>query len=502
MVRKKKKLDSDAQWAPASGPQARMSPSVSCSTNGCVHLPASATHTTSEDENLKTASPWTREFDFAETLYTPHTVLCLVTIFFCLLLALRYYYYPDMGVVPMVKLGLSAAVFTFIGFGAVNLPDSLMVRPHPAVWRAVLACGVLYLVFLTFLLFLDLSTVKELFALYDPQLRHPLPERTYAEDCRIATETNPFLFFHTSFDTFIIAHALGYVVKALILRNWRMVTCLSLGFEVIEVTFQHILPNFRECWWDHLLLDVLLCNTGGTVVGMWLLGRLKAKKYHWIALKEIGTVKGKARRVLGQLGPRSFTVYQWNAFETPKRFLQVSGILLLLFVQEMNCFTMKAILNMSPNHHLVFGRLLLWSLLAIPGLREYYEFMGNRHVRRIGTTAWVATFCLALETAWITKMMVEGQYFQQPMPLHVLVPWYVITISLVVWFVLFFWVVPLRQRQVRSGVCYSLVNVFFYAAAAAMLALFCMGMPDLQIGRQAFENLVCRYERTLTFWRL
>ena len=37
----------------------------------------------------------------------------------------------------------------------------------------------------------------------------------------------------------------------------------SILFELIEFTFDNWLPNFAECWWDHLLLDVLGCNLLG-----------------------------------------------------------------------------------------------------------------------------------------------------------------------------------------------------------------------------------------------
>jgi len=34
------------------------------------------------------------------------------------------------------------------------------------------------------------------------------------------------------------------------LRNPVMLWTLSVGFELMELTFQHLLPNFNECWWD------------------------------------------------------------------------------------------------------------------------------------------------------------------------------------------------------------------------------------------------------------
>jgi phosphatidylserine synthase 2 len=454
------------------------------------------------DDHLKPASPWARELDFADQAYTPHTVAVLLSLLLCILLMLRYYYYPNLSVVQNVKLGLSAAAIVFIGFGTVHLPDSLMVRPHPAVWRGVLALGVLYIVFLTFMIFQDLPTVRTIMGYYDASLLTPLPERAYAEDCRMSTAEEPWLFVHTAFDLFILAHSAGYVVKMLILRDWRMVTAISLGFEVIEVTFQHVLPNFRECWWDHVLLDVLICNAGGTLVGMWLLRKLNAKEYRWIALKEIPTMKGKAKRLLEQLGPRSFERYNWNVFQSCKRFFQVTGILVLMLLQELNCFTMKTILQMQPEYHLVTARLALWALLATPCLRELYEYMNNPLIKRIGTNAWVTILGICVETLWIGKMAVEGHYFQDvTMPTHIAVPWMAAIASFSLWLLLYFGVLSLEQRNCRRGVTYFCVNIFFYFAVLSVLFMFLMGLPDLQVCRHSFEAAVAPYEKYLFLWR-
>ncbi|KAG5509457.1 hypothetical protein JKF63_06767 [Porcisia hertigi] len=454
------------------------------------------------DEPFKPENPSSDELDLGERTSSPHTVFVLIGILLFVLLLLHYYYYPQLSVVVKVKIGLCAASIVFIGFAAVHLPDSLIVRPHPVVWRAVLALGVLYLVFLTFMIFQDMETVRSIMGYYDESLLRPLPERSYAADCRITTKEDPWLLFNTAMDIFVLAHSLGYIVKTLVLRDWRMVMAVSLGFEVIEVTFQHVLPNFRECWWDHIILDVLICNTGGMLVGMWLLRQVNAKQYKWIALKEAPTVRGKAKRLLRQLGPRSFERYNWNIFQSSTRFFQVSGILLLILLQELNCFTLKAILQMEPTHHLVAARLTLWALLGTSALREVYEFMTNPRVKRIGTAAWVTILALVMETTWIIKMAVEGHYFQDAcMPIHVLVPWMAAIASFLIWLVLYFGVLSLEQRNRRWGVAHIVVNFFFYAAVMSVLALFLMGLPDLQIGRQAFESAMAPYERYITSWR-
>ena len=56
--------------------------------------------------------------------------------------------------------------------------------------------------------------------------------------------------------------------KALIMRDYQLLWVLSIGFELMELTFQHMLPNFNECWWDSWILDVAVCNFLGMWAGM------------------------------------------------------------------------------------------------------------------------------------------------------------------------------------------------------------------------------------------
>lgn len=447
--------------------------------------------------------PYLREFDFTDFVYTPHTLTALVIFLSCFLFVIRYYYYPQMSVVASVKLGLAASAFSFIVFGSVHLPDSQLVRPHPFIWRAVLACAIIYLALLSFLLFQNLETVRAIAGFYDPSLLKPLQEGQYAQDCRLSTREKPFLFVSTAFDVFILAHFLGYFIKTLLLRDWRVATVLSIGFEVIEVTFQHLLPNFKECWWDHLLLDAFLCNGGGTLLGIFVLRKLHAKEYNWVALRDIEGYKKKTVRIFGQLGPRSFDLYEWNIFYTPKRFLFFMMILLMMFIQELNCFTMKHILRMPPKHHLVILRLVLWAFVGMPSLREAYAYINTADQKsaRIGTTAWVAITILILETIFIAKLALEGKYFQEQMPIYIALPWMIAIFLFMLWFVLFFGILSLKQRRKKQGVMYVLSNIIFYGCCGCIFALFVMGMPDLQIGRNLFEQLVAPYEQHLLFWR-
>lgn len=50
----------------------------------------------------------------------------------------------------------------------------------------------------------------------------------------------------------MIAHLLGWFGKAILLRDFYLCWFLSIMFEVLELSLQHLLPNFAECWWDHV----------------------------------------------------------------------------------------------------------------------------------------------------------------------------------------------------------------------------------------------------------
>ena len=42
------------------------------------------------------------------------------------------------------------------------------------------------------------------------------------------------------------------VFQTLIIRDWWFCMIISVMFEILEYTLEHQLPNFSECWWDHV----------------------------------------------------------------------------------------------------------------------------------------------------------------------------------------------------------------------------------------------------------
>lgn len=56
---------------------------------------------------------------------------------------------------------------------------------------------------------------------------------------------------------------------------------------IFQIAFAHLLPNFVECWWDALVLDVLLCNGLGIWVGLRLCKMLEMREYKWVSIRSV-----------------------------------------------------------------------------------------------------------------------------------------------------------------------------------------------------------------------
>lgn len=182
------------------------------------------------------------------------------------------------------------AVLMFLAFASIHLPNTLIIRPHPIFWRVLLGIFSLYAMFITYLLLLRLEDVQEQLRFFDPSLGKELPEILYAEDCRLYTPEDPVSNFRplmmAVFDIHFVAHFLGWWGKMLIMRDWYVAWICSSVFELCELTFRYWLPNFTECWWDSLLLDLLGCNFIGIILGHYTLKYFGVRKIDWVIAKK------------------------------------------------------------------------------------------------------------------------------------------------------------------------------------------------------------------------
>jgi phosphatidylserine synthase 2 len=180
----------------------------------------------------------------------------------------------------------SCGVFFFIAFSCIYLPSTLMMRPHPMFWKFCLSLQIFYAACLTFFFILPLSETRQALKFFDASLGVELPEVSYADDCRIFTPENPESsmanIYFAVFDCHFVAHFLGWFGKMLIMRDWWIVWACSIIFEFLEITFRYWLPNFWECWWDHLFLDVFGCNLLGSILGALFIRKFSVTKINWV----------------------------------------------------------------------------------------------------------------------------------------------------------------------------------------------------------------------------
>lgn len=335
--------------------------------------------------------------------------------------------------------GLLGGAVLFLFFGMLQFKDGLFYRPHPAFWRVVKGMAVVYLVFMVWLLFQNAHDARHIWTYLDPKLGVPLPERDYAADCRIYTpESNVSKFenvVNTVYDEFMVAHVVGWFAKSFLFRDVYVCWAWSILFELCELSLAHILPNFRECWWDQVILDVLLCNAVGIFLGHLVMYHFEMNTFNWAGISENESAPAVARA----LWPYQWTRFKWKIFSTPQRFFSFLFLIFLAAVIELNCFFLKYVLWHPPPHPLVFWRLVILFLFCLPALREYYQWVSDPKCHRLGTMAWLTILILGVEILVWVKFSKEMLAAAAPTPRVVIWAWSIAAASIIIFAIVYFY---------------------------------------------------------------
>ena len=172
----------------------------------------------------------------------------------------------------------------------------------------------------------------------------------------------------------------------------------------MEISFQFLLPNFKECWWDHWVFDMLVCNfpgmvlaviyaacacacvfisttityllhshrgfwllvfsilprTPGMLLGMWICSRLDVPSYDWTSTRRSRT--SQAGGVWPYFSLFSSELHSWDALTSPTRLFQVTeathkaskGCFLYLvstgFRSEVERLVPRYVISICPGH--------------------------------------------------------------------------------------------------------------------------------------------------------
>ncbi|XP_060078591.1 phosphatidylserine synthase 2-like [Ylistrum balloti] len=347
--------------------------------------------------------------------------------------------------------GVAAVVLAFLLFGVTVTPDGPFKRPHPAMWRLVLCVSIVYELALVYLLFQTPADARNLLRHIDSSLGKPLPEKNYGGNCYIydSDHPDPFHNIKDKADLFVISHFLGWWAKSLFLRDWWICTVLSVMFEVLEYTFEHQLPNFCECWWDHWIMDVVLSNGLGIYVGMKTVKYLKMKPYHWRGMWNIPTYRGKIKRFAMQFTPYSWTEFDWNPLSSLRRWLAVIVLIGLFLLVEINDFYIKFVLWIPPEHYLNVSRIVLVLFMAAPSAREAFQYLDDPTCKKMGRQFWLISIIAITEVLLALKF--EWETVTKPIPSKITYMWLLGLVGLVLLTIWKFYI----YRDVKNDVPYT-----------------------------------------------
>ncbi|KAM7086904.1 phosphatidylserine synthase 2 isoform 3-T3 [Molossus nigricans] len=391
------------------------------------------------------------------------------------------------------KRGIVASILVFLCFGVTQAKDGPFSRPHPAYWRFWLCVSVVYELFLIFILFQTVHDGRQFLKYVDPRLGVPLPERDYGGNCLIYdadNETDPFHNVWDKLDGFVPAHFIGWYLKVrqapcclgpglqlavvwavgqswvdsqsglgedeqavrrtLMIRDWWTCTIVSVMFEFLEYSLEHQLPNFSECWWDHWIMDVLVCNGLGIYCGMKTLEWLSLKTYKWQGLWNIPTYKGKMKRIAFQFTPYSWVRFEWKPASSLRRWLAVCGIILVFLLAELNTFYLKFVLWLPPEHSLVLLRLVFFVNVGGVAMREIYDFMDDpKPHRKLGQQAWLVAAITVTELLIVVKY--DPHTLTLSLPFYIAQCWTLGSVLVLTWTVWRFFLrdITLRYKETR-----------------------------------------------------
>ncbi|MEJ1287158.1 hypothetical protein NN561_018173 [Cricetulus griseus] len=280
-------------------------------------------------------------------------------------------------------------------------------------------------------------------------------ERDYGGNCLIYdadNKTDPFHNIRDKLDGFVPAHFIGWYLKTLMLRDWWMCMVVSVMVEFLEYSLEHQLPNFSECWWDHWIMDVLICNGLGIYCGMKMLEWLSLKTYKWQGLWNIPTYKGRMKRIAFQFTPYSWVHFEWKPASSLHHWLAMCGIILVFLLAELNTFYLKFVLWMPPEHYLVLLRLVFFVNVGGVAMREIYDFMDElKPHRKLGQQAWLVAAITVTELLIVVKY--DPHTLTLSLPFYISQCWTLGSILVLTWTVWRFFLrdITMRYKESHQG---------------------------------------------------
>ncbi|XP_037072798.1 phosphatidylserine synthase 1-like [Pollicipes pollicipes] len=318
-------------------------------------------------------------------------------------------------------------LFCFVNSGLRSY-DGPFIRPHPALWRCVFGCSVAYLALLLFVLFQDYATIRAIVIFFFPDAKNfnnDMIEGTWSEDCYPVTLDNIW----SNMDIYVVSHLLGWSLKATVVRHYGVVWTMSVMWEVTELLFIHLLPMLAECWWDIIVIDMLISNGIGIFIGMQACRWLEVREYKWESIKDPSPSDSKTGCSQSRSPTPSSGVHaHWMDVNSRyMRVLYVSVMVVSSSMVDLNAFLLKHVLQLPIGSLFHPGRLCCWMATAAPTISQVHLYVTDRRCERLGLQVCVSIWVLLTEVLVCVKH--DREFFQRAAVANLLV-WLALHIAL------------------------------------------------------------------------
>jgi predicted cupin superfamily sugar epimerase len=329
------------------------------------------------------------------------------------------------------RLATAFCLVAFEMFVFLQVRDLITVWPHPGFWRLVFGLAAFYALILVAMLMLDFTRARWIFEslLGDIGSWESYEQKTeYVKEnvmgsCHLDRHNVASVLYKQIFGApWFLSHALGWLGKMMIFRDWKVCLIAALFFEFTEMTLAYVCPEFEECWWDSIFLDTL----GANLLGMWMgthvnrwmesysknrsksttsggnflqVAQTLGTKLDWAG--KIDRSKKNTDKLASMVNPLIYdSTHKWTIFKSPLRLMQVAILIAVMLFIETNTFLMMNAMGIPHDSWYNKARLALFGFMSIPAAAEWYVYVeqtakAGSDVARIGPACWLC-FCVAL----------------------------------------------------------------------------------------------------------
>lgn len=284
--------------------------------------------------------------------------------------------------------------------------------PSQRFWRVISMITLIYFCFIICMLNHRPKYGRWILGYLDPRLNQSVTKghHTYDDNCELELQN-----VWSNFDHYYLVHLGNWFLSSFVIRDFYILHFKQVLDEIIELSWQHILPHFRECWWDHILMDITLSNIPAITLGLWVIKKTGLVMYDYYGTKD------------------KKSIWEYDCWHCHKRFGIFIYMMMLLVIHFLNGFFINNNLLIPPYHPFPVIRLLIWFGVGSIGFREAYEDAktwntpARRYTSVEGRYRWLCAAILTTEVVlcWKYRMDTGHINFEAAAntPWYILLPW-------------------------------------------------------------------------------